>query len=278
MFATGLIVLREVIEAALIVSIVMAACRGMAGRGMWVLTGIGAGLLGALVVAGSASAIASAVEGMGQELFNAGVLFLAVIMLGWHNIWMASHGRQLAKEVGAVGHDVARGAKPLYAVAIVVGLAVLREGSETVLFLYGVATSGGESMTQMLIGGLAGVALGVGLGALLYFGLLRIPIGRLFTVTNWMVLFLAAGMAAQGAGYLVQADILPTLGDELWDSSHVLSQTSVLGSILHTLVGYIAQPSGIQLVFYAGTLLIIGVLMETIGKSAARGTASASSR
>jgi high-affinity iron transporter len=269
MFATGIVVFREVLEAALIVSIVMASCRGIAGRGLWVLAGIGSGLAGAIAVAASASAIAEAVSGMGQEIFNAGVLFAAVLMLAWHNIWMASHGRQLAKEVGAVGHDIATGTKPLYAVAVVTGLAVLREGSETVLFVYGIMTSGGSSTLDMLIGGLGGLAAGAGVGVLLYFGLLRIPMSRLFTVTNWMVLFLAAGMAAQCAGFLEQADLLPSLGNALWDTSSILSETSLLGRVLHTLTGYVAQPSGLQLVFYVTTLAVIALLMETIGKSSA---------
>jgi high-affinity iron transporter len=264
MFATAIIVFREVVEAALIISIVVASCRGIAGRGIWVTIGIVAGLAGALVVATFAGAIAGAVSGMGQEIFNACVLFAAVLMLAWHNIWMASHGRQLAKEVGAVGHDVSIGAKPLYAVAVVTGLAVLREGSETALFIYGIMMSGGETSLSLLAGGATGLVAGVALGVLLYFGLLSIPIGRLFTVTNWMLL--AAGLAAQGAGFLAQADLLPSLGNELWDTSSFLSDTSVLGRILHTLTGYVAQPSGIQLVFYVTTLIVITVLMQTIGK------------
>ena len=144
------------------------------------------------------------------------------------------------------------------------------------LFVYGIMTSGGDSVANMLIGGLIGLAIGAGFGVLLYFGLLRIPLGHLFTVTNWMVLFLAAGMAAQCAGFLVQADLVPSLGDALWDSSAILSETSVPGRILHTLVGYVAQPSGIQIVFYLTTLLVIGVLMQTIGKSGGNKGAHAS--
>jgi high-affinity iron transporter len=106
-------------------------------------------------------------------------------------------------------------------------------------------------------------------GAALYLGLLRIPTGRLFTVTGWMILLLAAGMAAQGAGFLVQAGVLPPLGDTLWDTSDILSERSLVGQVLHTLVGYIAQPSGIQLVFYLATVLVIGVLMRLYGRDGA---------
>src|SRR5438034_2181996 len=83
MLGTGLLVFREVLEAALIVSIVCAATRGVRGRGLWVGSGIGAGTLGAIVVAFFASAIASAVSGSGQELFNATILLAAFSMIGW---------------------------------------------------------------------------------------------------------------------------------------------------------------------------------------------------
>jgi high-affinity iron transporter len=102
-------------------------------------------------------------------------------------------------------------------------------------------------------------------GAALYLGLLRIPLHRLFVVTSWLILLLAAGMASQGAAFLMQADLLPPLGSNLWDTSSVLTENSILGKVLHTLIGYTAQPAGIQLVFYLVTVVLIGGLMCTIG-------------
>jgi high-affinity iron transporter len=137
MLATALIVFREVLEAALVVSIVMAATKGVPGRGLWVGFGLGSGVIGAGLVAALAGAIAQLASGMGQEVLNATVMFVAAVMLGWHSIWMGRHGRQMTRDLGAVGNAVTAGARPLYALAIVVGIAVLREGSEAVLFLYG---------------------------------------------------------------------------------------------------------------------------------------------
>lgn len=263
MFSTALIIFREVLEAALVIGIVMAAARGVVGRGRWVSTGVGAGLLGAMLVAASAGAIASALEGMGQEFFNATILFTAVIMLGWHNVWMKQHGREIAAQVGGVGRSVADGASPLYALTIVVAIAVLREGSEVVLFLYGiVAAQGGASAWSMLTGGLVGLAAGTALGLLIYLGLLRIPSRYLFVVTSWLIVLLAAGMAAQGARFLVQAGALPPLGTSIWNTSAVLSEQSLLGQMLHTLVGYMARPDGMQVLFYLATLLVIGGTMR----------------
>lgn len=280
MLATLIIVFREVLEAALIVSIVAAATKGVAGRGRWLGAGIVAGLAGASLVAAFASAISNSLQGAGQEIFNASVLFLAVIMLGWHNVWMGSHGRQLATEMKEVGHDVTVGTKPLYALAVVVGAAVMREGSEVVLFLNGIA-SGGVGNSAMLAGGVLGIVAGGALGFALYFGLLRLSLNMLFRVTGWMILLLAAGMAAQGAKFLVQGGFLPPLGGFMWNTSWLLSENSLVGQTLHTLIGYTARPLPVQAIFYVATLVVIGGLMKIVGdgvsnKAKARSAAAGS--
>lgn len=262
MYATAIIVFREIIEASLIISIVMAATRGVFNRGIWVSAGITVGLLGAGVVALFAGVIAKAVSGMGQELFNAGILLIAVVMLGWHNIWMKRHGRELGSKIGTLGRNILSGNLPLYALSTAVGIAVIREGAEVVLFLYGIAASPDANSRAMFIGATSGIVCGLALGFTLYLGLLRIPMRYLFSVTSWMILLLAAGMAAQAANYLEQAGVLPQLGSAVWNTSHILSEHSVLGQLLHTLIGYMARPDGIQIVFYLGTLIVIGYLMK----------------
>src|SRR5579863_1731535 len=184
MVATALIVFREIFELALVVGVVMAATQGVVGRGRWISAGVAGGIFLACVVALSANAIAGAVEGMGEELLNASILFIAVCMLGWHNVWMSRHGRELAQEMNSVGQQVASGTRPLYALAIVVGLAALREGSEIVLFLWGVAAAGGNGAGAMVIGGVLGMIGGGLIGLALYLGLLRIPQRYIFAVTS----------------------------------------------------------------------------------------------
>lgn len=277
MLGAAIIVFREVLEAALVIGIACAATRGIAGRYGWVAGGVIAGATGAALVAAFAEVIAQAASGMGQELFNAGVLLAAVAMLGWHNVWMARHGREIAQRMNALGRSVQAGARSPYALGAVIALAVLREGSEVVLFMHGIV-AGGSTAGGMLGGALAGLAGGAALGALLYFGLLRIPARHFFTVTSWMILLLAAGLASQAARYLIQADVLPALGEALWDSSHVVAHDSVAGEVLRTLVGYDARPSGLQLLFYVATLAVIGAAMKLIGRPgpAAVPTAAAS--
>ncbi len=262
MLATAVIVLREVLEAALVVSIVLAASRGVRGRGAWVSYGVAGGVFGALIVAAFAEKLAAAASGLGQELFNAGVLAAAVFMLGWHNVWMSRHGREMAANLNSVGAAVRGGTKPLYVLSIVVAIAVLREGSELVLFLYGIATAGGEQAGGLTAGFALGLLGGAAMAVAMYFGLLRVPAKRLFSVTGWLILFLAAGMAAQAAAFLVQADILPPIGQAVWDTSWFVPDDSIVGKLLHTLVGYTARPYGIQLGIYIATLSLMLFLMK----------------
>ncbi len=105
------------------------------------------------------------------------------------------------------------------------------------------------------------------MGFILYFGLARIPMHYFFRVTGWMILFLAAGLASQAAAFLVQADWLPPVGRTVWDTSAILPEDGLLGQLLHALVGYVAQPDGIQLIFYAFTFLVIGGLMRGLGQA-----------
>ena len=261
MIAAALIVFREVLEAALIVAIVLGATRGVLGRGRWVSGGVASGVAGAVIVAFFAGAISDSLDGRGQELFNAAVLLAAVAMLAWHNIWMNQHGREIADEMKRLGRDVSMGARPLTALTVVVALAVLREGSETVLFLYGLVANG-EGWTTLLSGGALGLAAGVVVGWLLYRGLLAIPLGHFFTAVSWLILLLAAGLAAGAAAYLTQAGILPELSPQLWDTSWLLAQDSWLGTLLHILIGYNDKPMGVQVAFYVATVAFILAFMR----------------
>ncbi len=256
MAAVALLVFREVLEAALVISVVCAATRGVPRRGGFVLGGILAGVLGALLVALGANTIANLAGGSGQDVFNAGVLLLAVVMIGWHVVWMSSHGRHLAQEMQSVGGAVKAGSRSLTLLFTVVGLAVLREGSEVVLFLFGLA-AGGVTAFPLAAGITLGVAGGAVLGFALYFGLLRIPLKYFFQATNLLLMLLAAGLASTAAGLLLQHDWLPAWNAQLWDTSWLLRDDSVAGRTLGILIGYRASPAGIQIAFYLTTLALL---------------------
>ena len=149
---------------------------------------------------------------------------------------------------------MSEGTKPLTALAIVVGLAVLREGSEVVLFLYGIMAQG-TSGAALLVGGVLGIAAGAAFTALTYFGLLAIPNRHIFSVTSWLIALLAAGMAAQSVQFLNNAGLVVALDRTVWDTSWLLSEGSILGRLLHILIGYTERPTEMQLIVYVAILV-----------------------
>jgi high-affinity iron transporter len=267
MLAALVIVFREVLEAGLIIGVVLAASRGVPGRGRIVMLGILTGVAGSAVVAAFAAQITSAFEGRGQELFTAAVLILAVLMLAWHVIWMAEHTHELTSRLRQLGHDVALGSRSVAALGTVVALAVMREGSEVVLFLMGIVLQSTEGAVALALGAAGGLALGAGVSAGVYLGLAAVPVRHLFTVTSVLVTLLAAGLAAQAVQQLASAGLVSFLDSTLWDSTWLLSEDSWPGRVLHVLVGYMDRPSLLQGIVYvvtAATIFVLGRSRRTL--------------
>jgi high-affinity iron transporter len=265
MLATAVIVFRETLEAALFVGIVAAATRGVDGRGRWLGIGVVAGVIGALVLALLAGRIAALADGLGQDLVNVAILGAALAMLAWHCIWGSQHGREAATEARAMGAQVRTGSRAPLVLAAACALAVLREGAETVLFVLGVAAGEGAVHASPWPGIALGLAAGIAVGALLYLGLSRIPAHRVFAVTQGLILLVTAAIASQLARALSQSGLVQSWNEPLWDTSQWIATDSALGTLLHALAGYDAQPSGLQLAFYAATLVILALAARVTG-------------
>jgi high-affinity iron transporter len=258
MFATALIVFRESLEAALFVGIVAAATRELAGRTRWLAGGVAAGVLGAILLALAAQQLSELFDGIGQDLVNIAVLSVALAMLLWHCIWVSAHAREIVAHARQLGSSVQRGQRAPWALVVAVALAVLREGAETVLFVGGALTGGGTVQpTQVVLACTIGLLLGIGAGALVYGGLSRLPTRQVFATTNLLIALLAASIGSQLAKSLAQAGLLARGTAPLWDTSFALAPDSALGTLLHALVGYDAQPCAAQLASYAAVLLVI---------------------
>lgn len=390
MFAIGLIVFREALEAALFIGIMAAATKGIAQRSQWLWLGVILGVLGSVALAFGMGYINDWAQGTGQDWMQILILGLAFLMLTWHIVWSQKHGREMVQQARDLGKSVQFGQKTLAAVAIAVSMIVMREGAETVLFISGsmaannahpvtervaseanntaltlpaqeldltqgaaakvkepatlpesldltatsngsnrpssttsntasihsanaplpteldltqktsvaalpepvpptveggqissvnqaeqsdahstaaVTDSAGVSQRDVAIGGLTGLALGVLLGFLVYQGLSRISMKHLFAVTNGLVLLLAAGMASQIGRIFVQMGRLPSGTNPIWDSGHWIANDHPMGIALNALMGYDAQPSQTQVVFFVLGLLFI-LLMRQWAKRA----------
>lgn len=278
MFATALIVFRETLEAALFVGIIAAATRGLAGRARWLSGGVVAGILGAVALAAGAERLGGLADGVGQDLVNVGILSLALAMLSWHCIWVSTHGREMSQDARNLGTSVRHGARAPKALMVAVALAVLREGAETVLFMAGLASGSPGNAQAMMSGAALGLLAGAALGFMIYFGLSRVKPQHLFAVTNVLILLLAAAIASQLARALAQSGLTGLWSATVWDTSSFLQPDSPAGILLRALVGYDARPSGLQLAFYVGTLLIVGLATRHMSRRQHRSNSGAPMR
>lgn len=277
MIGALIIVFREVLEAALVVGVVAAAVKGLPHRGRHVTVGIALGVAGAILVAIGLDVISRFAHGHGQELFQAAVLLAAGLMLAWHNIYMAAHGRELTQRLKVLGTEVIAGRASVTMLVGVTAIAVMREGSEVALFLYALA-AGGATQAHLLAGSVLGLLVGVATGFILFAGLSRIPVKRLFQVSGVIILFIAAGMIAHSAEFLVQIGWLPSLVTHVWDSSFLISGGSILGRSLEALAGYTPSPSLMQVFVWIGSFILIALLMAWKSGGAGRTEADSQAR
>ena len=257
----AIIVFREILEIALVISILVAATQSIKGRNKWIFSGIALGVLGAAFLAFFTDNISQSFEGSGQEIFNGTILPASSAMISWTVIWMKKYGRKISADLKQLGKSVADGNESLFALMPVVAFAVLREGAEVVLFSYGAFVSG-DNIIDLVTGAAIGLFSGLAVGFGLYFGLLKMLGIYFFSVTSWLLIFLAAGMVAQAIGFFSHANLIPEIIYPLWDSSFLIDEKGILGRVLHALIGYIAKPSAAQMIAYVAAILALAIGMN----------------
>lgn len=253
--------LREGLEAALIVSILLGTLRRLGRSELRGYVWLGVASAIAVSVAAAAGLLAAGIklEGRAEEIFEGVLLLLAAAFLTAMIFWMQRQGKQIRAELEAnvrkaTAHATGgAGGWALFAVAF---LAVVREGIELALLL--VATAFAGEAAGMLVGAVSGIALAVGFGAMLYQGVLRLNLKAFFQVTNVLLLFFAAGMVALGIHELVEGGLVPALMDPIYNINAIFSDKSTLGLLFKSLLGYNGNPALIETLAYISYLLIIG--------------------
>jgi len=251
MLASFLLSLREGIEAALIIGIVLGALRKI--NQTHLAPSVWYGALGALLVSiitGVAlTAFGLSLEGTAEQVFEGFAMVLAAGVLTWMIFWMSRQSRKIKGELEA---DVNRatslgGSKALFSLAF---LAVVREGIELALFL--TATSFTANPQSIILGSLLGLAAAVLLGWGMFASVLRLNLRRFFQVTSIVLILFAAGLVAHGVHELNEAGWIPEVVEHLWDVNHILDENSAVGAMLKALFGYNGNPSLTEVLAYFG--------------------------
>ena len=254
-----LLILQETLEAALLISMLAVVSLHGGRRLAWLPLGFAAGAVLALVYAANMQAISEWFEYVGQELVNA-ALQTAITLVLVPLAWLLGRGLASASKAESPAATRAEPGGPSgYALlcALAVALAVTREGSEILVFLFGFLGQA-EQAQAVAVGSGIGFGIGVSVGFLLFYALLplRGPRGRWLPVA--LLALFGGNMLAQAALHLIQADWLQS-GPALWNSSAWLPEDSVPGRLLYALVGYESSPSAVQAVAYAaGALAVLG--------------------
>ena len=271
------IVWRESVEALLVVGILYAWLKNgdeSARRGLpYLWAGVAAGVLAAIALGAALVGFTEVLSGDAQDYFQTAMVLIACVLIVQMVLWMKQHGRTLKRDMEQSLQKSTQDAN-WWGVAVLVALAIAREGSETVIFLYGLGfgQSGHVDASQYLA-----VVIGLAL-AFLTFWLLQIG-GRIFSwrlffrVTEIMLLFLGAGLFQTGIDKLIDKEILPTLVDQVWNTSAILDDASTFGSLVATLTGYRAHPALMNLVAYALYWAVVWLLVRRASRGPAQRTA-----
>jgi high-affinity iron transporter len=263
MLQIAIVVFREVIEIAIIISILAVATRAVSKRTSWLVLGFLLGVSGAVALAFATDFISSAMNNLGQELFNGAILIITAVMIGYTVIWMKQHSKNIGIKLRNISNKVLSGQKPPKSLAIIVMLATLREGAEIVLFLYS-SYLADVPLEQLFLGFTAGLLAGTLVGFATYFGIIK-AFGRyFFKITTILLIFLSAGLIASGIGLWQDAEIIVPIVDPIFDLSSILPQKSFFGQILNNLFGYIDQPSASQFIGYFITVIFLTFAIKTI--------------
>jgi high-affinity iron transporter len=250
LLSSVIIVLREVLEAALLFSLLMVLSRRLGISCRWVIAALVIGLLTAAIYGFNIDLVSEWFDGVGQEIVNAllqGTIYLLLSALAVITVRFRR------------GFDVSESLIMMLMFASVM-LAIVREGSEIMIYM-----SGFMQVTDLLLPVMAGSAIGAGIGvsvgAVFYYALLNLG-GRTAAITGAVLLILvAAGMASQAAQQLIQADWLPSQYPA-WDSSWLLEEQSVTGQLFYALVGYEATPTPLQVFIHIMAIaLLVGIVV-----------------
>ena len=258
MIASFLIALREGVEAALIVAIILSYLKKINAEQLArpVYVGTVLGILGSVAVGGLFLLLEVEFEGTGEQLFEGVTMLIAAAILTTMIMWMSRNSKEYSQDLKSKV-EAALSSKRSYGLAGLAFVSIVREGIETVLFLG--STSFTSSGFQTIVGGTLGLLVAVLIGVAIIRYSARVNLKTFFNVTGILLVFFAAGLIANSMGEFGEAGVVPPVIDHVWNSSGLITDNGQLGQLLHALFGYSAEPSLTQILGYFLYWALVGL-------------------
>lgn len=262
MLKIAIVVFRECLEVALLLGMIMAVTKPIVNSRTYIILGTLIGVVLASVFAFFTQKLKRSFGGEGDDLFDSCIILLTAAIISWTVVWMQGYSRKIKKDLSKLSESINAGVTSQLTLVLVVATAILREGAEIILFIFGLSTAHAIEGTQYLLGIGVGVFSGLTVGVIFYLGLLKFAGKYVFKICTVLLILIAAGLSAEAAGILTSSGFIEVFSEGLWDSNWLINNKSSLGRILNVTFGYDATPNGMQLMFYIATILLTMILMK----------------
>lgn len=257
MFKIALVVFRECLEISMVLGIICAATKSIQNFVIYITAGIMSGIITAAILAFFITKLTSSFSGFGEEFVDVGIIMLTVVIIGVTAIWVKKYAANMHNKMSDLSNKMERGTTPKIILTAVVATTILREVTEMILYMHALAVSSEFSPTDYILGFGSGIIMGIAVSVGIYYGLSKIALKYLFSISFKLLVLVASSLAAEAAGILTSIGYLDVGNEPLWDSSWLISDSSMIGQVLKMLVGYNAQPNAMQIIFFVITAVFI---------------------
>jgi high-affinity iron transporter len=262
MIKLAIVVFRECMEVAFLLGVILAVTRPVKDSRKYIILGSVCGVFVASLFAFFAKFVTESLGGLGDEAFDSCVIIFTAALISWTVVWMQGFTKKIRKNLGKLSDKIKAGITSQIMLVVVVAATIFRECVEIILFVYSITSTGDINNNEYVAGIGIGAIGGVVVGTALYLGLMRYAGKYIFKISTILLTFIAAGLSAEAAGIMTSSGMIEILSDQLWDSSWLVDNESVIGKILSIAIGYDSKPNGMQIIFYLSTLILTFSMMK----------------
>jgi high-affinity iron transporter len=262
MFQLATVIFRECLEISLLLAIILAVTKSVDNSRFFVVLGAIIGVILSAFVAMGANFITQYFSYLGDEILDSIIILSTAILINWTVIWMQGYNHKIKNHFSQISKDITAGIASKLTIVLVVASTILREGIEIILFVYSIVSVGKLPVNDYLIGLFAGMSFGFLSGYVIYKGLIQYAGKYIFQISTILLTFVAAGLAAEGAGILTSCGLVEFGSNILWDSSYFVNNNSMVGKVLKIIIGYDARPNLLQIIFYLASIAMTLLFMQ----------------